>query len=517
MKTPMKMKFNRRSFLATVAATAGSLSVPRLFGAVEPFLSQAVATFRNPIIRGDYPDPSIVRVGGRYYITHSANTYCPAFLIWQSSNLVDWEPLGCALTEYDGDLWAPDLAYYDGKFYLYYITSSGNRVMVADKIEGPWSKPVDLKVPNIDPGHIATPDGKRYLHLSGGNVVELAPDGLSTVGPVNQVFEPWPIPKDWQIECVCLEGPKLFYREGYYHLLVAQGGTAGPATSHMAIHARSKTPVGPWEYSPYNPIVHTASRQECWWSRGHATALAATDGSWWLVYHAYEKDYYTLGRHTLLEPLEWTPDGWFRISAGADPAGLLKRPPGKPNPVTLVHSDDFAGPELNPLWRFWKESGKGNYKVGDQVLHLVARGKSPADGRILTRITGDKAYRIEVDVEVDDGAEGGLILYYNPDCYIGLSLDSNGVNMHLRGRRTEAGSGSRFNQKHGRLRLTNRHHDVNLAFRPLGGDWIELNTTYETSGYHHNVFGGFLDLRMALSASGQDDVRFRKLNYQTLA
>ena len=67
----MKMKFNRRSFLATVAATAGSLSVPRLFGAVEPFLSQAVATFRNPIIRGDYPDPSIVRVGGRYYITHS--------------------------------------------------------------------------------------------------------------------------------------------------------------------------------------------------------------------------------------------------------------------------------------------------------------------------------------------------------------------------------------------------------------------------------------------------------------
>jgi xylan 1,4-beta-xylosidase len=500
-----------------MAVTAGSMSVPRLLGARgAPASPGAVGTFQNPILRGDYPDPSIVRVGERYFMTHSANTYCPAFLIWQSSNLVDWEPVDCALKDYDGDLWAPDLTFCQGKFYLYYITTGGNRVMVADRIEGPWSKPVDLKVPHIDPGHIATPEGKRFLHLSGGHAVELAPDGLSTVGAVQQVYQPWPIPKDWRIECTCLEAPKLFYRDGYYHLLVAQGGTGGPATSHMAIHARARTPLGPWEFSPLNPIVHTTRREERWWSRGHATALEATDGSWWLVYHAYEKDYYTLGRNTLLEPLEWTADGWFRVPAGTDPAGPLKRPPGKPNPVKLVHSDDFASSDLNPLWRFWKESGKGNFKTGDRVLRLTGRGQSPADGRLLTRLTGDKAYQTEVDVEVDDGAEGGLLLWYNPACYLGLSLNAQGVNLHLRGQRAGAGRQARFDQKRCTLRLVNQHHDVNLAFRVPGGEWVALDTTYETSGYHHNVFGGFLDLRMALAACGRGEVRFRKLEYEVL-
>ena len=514
------MQINRRHFLMSAGATAGFLVMPGLFKADETAQElQAAATFQNPILQGDYPDPSIVRVGGLFYMTHSANTYCPAFLLWQSPNLVDWEPRGCALTDYDGDLWAPDLTFFQGKFYLYYITSGGNRVMTADTIQGPWSKPIDLKVPFIDPGHIATPDGKRFLHLSGGHAVELASDGLSAVGPVKQVFEPWPIPKDWQIECTCLEGPKLFHRNDFYHLLVAQGGTAGPATSHMAIHARARTPLGPWEFSPHNPIVHTASRQERWWSRGHATAVEAADASWWLVYHAYDKDYYTLGRSTLLEPLEWTADDWFHVPAGSDPAGLLKRPPGIPQPVRLEHSDDFASSELNPLWRFWKESGKGNYKVGGHVLHLTARGESPANGRILTRITGDKAYRIEVDVEVDEGAEGGLILYYNPACYIGLSLNSKEVSLHLRGQRTRASNRSRIQSNPARctLRLVNRHHDVNLAFRAPDGDWVAWDTTYETSGYHHNVFGGFLDLRMALFASGQGEVRFRKLNYAVLA
>jgi beta-xylosidase len=86
--------------------------------------------------------------------------------------------------------------------------------------------------------------------------------------------------------------------------------------------------------------------------------------------------------------------------------------------------------------------------------------------------------------------------------------------MYRRGQRFGAGAGSRFTGRRGTLRLTNRHHDVNLAFRPEGGAWLRLDTTYETSGYHHNVFGGFLDLRMALVAFGQGEARFRNLTYQ---
>ena len=104
-----------------------------------------------------------------------------------------------------------------------------------------------LEVGEIDPGHVVGPDGKRYLHYSGGKVVGLADDGLSVTGELKKVYDGWPIPESWRIECFCLESPKLFFKGDYYHLISAQGGTAGPSTSHMVVQARSRTPVGPWE------------------------------------------------------------------------------------------------------------------------------------------------------------------------------------------------------------------------------------------------------------------------------
>ena len=103
---------------------------------------------------------------------------------------------------------------------------------------------------------------------------------------------------------MCLESPKLNEHNGYYYLTSAQGGTAGPATSHMVVSARSKSVTGPWENSPYNPIVHTYSVTDSWWSKGHGTLIDDVNGNWWIVYHAYANDYHTLGRSTLIEPVE---------------------------------------------------------------------------------------------------------------------------------------------------------------------------------------------------------------------
>ncbi len=118
---------------------------------------------------------------------------------------------------------------------------------------------------------------------------------------------------------MCLESPKLNYHNGYYYLTSAQGGTAGPATSHMAVAARSKSVTGPWENSPYNPVVHTYSAHDNWWSKGHGTLIDDVNGNWWIVYHAYAKGYHTLGRSTLIEPIEWTADGWYRTKSTATP------------------------------------------------------------------------------------------------------------------------------------------------------------------------------------------------------
>jgi xylan 1,4-beta-xylosidase len=188
-----------------------------------------------------------------------------------------------------------------------------NLVVFADRIEGPWSKPVDLKIGRIDPGHAVDRDGKRFLFTSDGYLVGLSHDGLRVVGPEKKIYNGWEYPVHWTVESFALEGPKIIRRGSFYYMLVAQGGTAGPPTSHMVVMARSKTLKGPWENSPFNPVVRTHSRSEKWWSRGHGTLVEGPDRKqWYLVYHGYENGYHTLGRQTLLEPVEWTADGWLR-------------------------------------------------------------------------------------------------------------------------------------------------------------------------------------------------------------
>jgi len=125
--------------------------------------------YRNPILAGNYADASVVRVGQDYYMTHSGSG-TPTLLIWHSRDLVNWRPIGHALTKYIGDIWAPDLVYYKELFYLYIPVVQhrpyGNRkfknfVLTAEEPAGHWSKPIDLGVDGyIDPGHVADKQGE---------------------------------------------------------------------------------------------------------------------------------------------------------------------------------------------------------------------------------------------------------------------------------------------------------------------------------------------------------------------
>jgi xylan 1,4-beta-xylosidase len=162
--------------------------------------------------------------------------------------------------------------------------------------------------------------------MNGGMMVELNADGLSVKTPPRKVFEPWPMPTATRMECTCLEAPKLIEHGGWFYLNVAEGGTAGPATSHSVVSARSRHADGPWEFSPYNPIVRTKSREERWLSQGHGRLVDTPGGKWYMTVHAYENGYRTLGRQTLLLPIEWTADGWFRVSAGVTAEAAIPLP-----------------------------------------------------------------------------------------------------------------------------------------------------------------------------------------------
>jgi len=474
--------------------------------------------FLNPILPGDYPDPSILRDGEDYYMTHSSMEYAPGLLIWHSRDLVSWEPVCYALKKYVGSVYAPDFIKYKNLYYIYFpaVTKSGisNMVVTASKPEGPWSDPVDLKIGHIDPGHVVAPDGKRYLHLSDGYLVPLADDGLSVEGEMKKIYEGWQYPLNWLVEGFCLESPKLTLHHGYYYLTSAEGGTAGPATSHMVVSSRSKTPWGPWEDSPYNPVVHTYSASESWWSKGHATLVSAIQGDWWIVYHAYEKGYYNLGRQTILEPIEWTQDEWFRVKAEISTNEPIKKPSGESLKKFLKLSDDFSGTDLGLQWRFFREFDPDRFTQENNSLLLKAKGTSPADCSPLLCIAGHHAYEIETELVISGEATGGLILFYNDNLYCGIGLNKQGLIRYERGNPLVLNPRSLGNKI--RLRIRNLEHQVSYFFLEPGKDWTMYEASSEVSTYNHNAFGGFMSLRAGLFSTGKGTVRFSYFKYTGL-
>lgn len=467
--------------------------------------------YQNPIMDGDYPDPSILRDGHDYYMTHSSGVYRPGLHIWHSRDLVNWEPVCSAIEQFDKNIWAPEIIKYKGKYYIYFAASETNWVTTAEFITGPWSKPVDLKIGLIDPGHCADLVGNRYMHLSDGYIVELAPDGLSVAGEPRKVYDGWQYPKEFNVEGFCLESPKIIYKDGYYYLTVAQGGTAGPATSHMIVSARSRTPYGPWENSPYNPIIHTSSKSEKWWARGHGTVIDSADGTWWMVYHAYEKDYLTLGRKTLLEPLEWTEDGWFRVPEGVKPDIPIKKLQGDKLPCDVKLSDNFTSGTKSAHWMYYSEYEPERYEYTGSSLIVRGKGKEPGAANPMTFITGDHAYEISVELELVDNAEGGILLFYNEQCFCGIGLSQTGIILYRYGKRKIR---LPYIQRKIHFRLVNDHHDVIPYISADGIVWNKIDFVIETSTYNHNAFDHYLSLRPGIYSIGDGRIAFRNFTYK---
>jgi xylan 1,4-beta-xylosidase len=468
----------------------------------------------NPIFAGDYPDPSILRDGADYYIVHSSFEYYPGLLIWHSRDLINWTPVANALHTYVGSVWAPDLVKYKNKYTIYFPANNTNYVVTADSIQGPWSDPVDLKIGNIDPGHVTDSRGKRFLYFSSGGYVPLSDDGLSVAGKFEHVYDGWPIPRDWSIECFCMEGPKIAIHGEYYYLTVAEGGTAGPATSHAVISARSKSPLGPWENSPFNPILRTEDYSERWWSKGHGTIFEDVAGNWWIVFHGYENGHYNMGRQTLLQPIEWTNDGWYRIPAGIKTDEPVRRPAGDSSTAVFSLSDKFEGNQLRPQWKFFGGYDAGRFRIANNTLTIKSEGRSVGECSPLLCIPSDHSYTAQVEIFIEGDATGGLVLFYNTDAYSGILADRENIFANLRGWQFPAETNVINSRVF--LRLRNRDNTVDMFYSIDGERWTKIENSAEVSSLHHNVLGGFLSLRLGLCAIGGGIVRFKNFTYTAI-
>lgn len=486
-------------------------------------------SYRNPVMAGDYPDPTVLKDGDDYYMTYSSFDSAPGVVIWHSKDLVNWTPLGPAVEHPIGCVFACDLAKVDGRYYIYIpfmpapwsdLTEPTIYVTWADDIRGPWAPPTSTGIVGyIDPGHIVGEDGNRHLFLSGVDRVKLSADGLRAEGPIEHVYDGWSYPDEWIVERFSLEGPKLFRRDGWFYLVTAVGGTGGPATGHMITVARSTSVLGPWEDDPDSPLLRCTDPAQPWWSRGHGTILEGPEGSWWVLHHGYERGFQTLGRQQLLEPIEWSEDGWPR-AAGGDLSEPLPMPlvvPGASHGIAL--SDDFSSPAWGLRWTFdhpGRDEADRALFDGDGMV-LAGKGTSPTDSSPLCVRAGDHNYVVEVELErLEEGSAGGLLLFFNPRLFLGLQLEAGGL-------LTWAGGVSTWDRepcppgvRRASFRIENRSHIVTLWYRLDEGPWIRHSTRFETSGYHANTVLDLQSLRPAIFASGDGAVRFRNFRYQAL-
>jgi xylan 1,4-beta-xylosidase len=521
-------------YLTRRGALAAALSGAAVARGVQPFASGRArgfdgqrkgdlgqGLFLNPVMAGDHPDPSVLKDGADYYMTFSTFDAYPGLVIWHSRDLVNWQPLGPTLFENVGSVWAPDLVKHNGLYFIYFPARSEGRgticAIYALDIRGPWSAPVDLKIARIDPGHVVGEDGARYLFLSGGDYVRLSDDGLATAGEIKHVYDGWKYPPNWDVESFSQEGPKMLRRGHWFYMTLAEGGTAGPPTSHMVVSARARSIHGPWENSPYNPVSRTKSRSEQWWSRGHATLVEAPDRSWWMMHHGYENGFWTLGRQTLLAPIRWTKDGWFTAKGGDLSRPLPKPRGGVAVPHGMALSDDFSSGALGLQWAFYDPARDERERIrfADGALILKAKGTAPVDSSPLTCVAGDKAYSFEVEIERGPGATAGALLFYNRRLYAGLGFNADGFVLHRYGTERPLqtpGVGERLH-----MRITNDRHTVRIHYSADGLAWTKFDVEMEVSGYHHNVAGGFLSLRPGFYVSGTGEARFRNFRYRALA
>jgi alpha-N-arabinofuranosidase len=292
-------------------------------------------SYRNPILAGFYPDPSITRAGGHYYLVNSTFTYFPGIPVFESADLVHWHQIGNVLDRpselsFDGlsvsrGLFAPTIQFHRGVYYLLNtaIDAGGNFLSIAYDPAGPWSDPIWLpRLDGIDPSLFFDDDGRAYLLNNGPPPGKPQYEGHRAIWvqqfdlATRRLIGPRKVLVDGGVDIakkpVWIEGPHLYKRRGWYYLMCAEGGTS---TQHSEVVLRSHSPLGPFRPYAGNPILTQRDlppdRADAIADAGHADLVEAPDGRWWAVFLAvrtYDEVHYNLGRETFLLPVTWKND-----------------------------------------------------------------------------------------------------------------------------------------------------------------------------------------------------------------
>jgi xylan 1,4-beta-xylosidase len=431
--------------LATAIAAAGAGQTQTA--------SKAAASYSNPVLAGDYPDPSVIRVGRDYWATATTSQWAPIFPLLHSTDLVNWESRGAVFQTPPswsaGSYWAPEISADGGRFFVYYTARKKEGplcVAVADaaRPEGPYTDRGALvcqEAGSIDAVAVRDENGRRYLvWKEDGNsrklptplwAQPLSDDGVRLVGEKTEILRneaPW--------EAHLVEGPYILRRGDWFYLFYSADACCGRRCNYKLGVARSRRLLGPWERFPGNPIL---AGNEQWKCPGHGTIVQDQAGRTYLLYHAYEASTFEfVGRQGLLDEVTWNADGWPAINSGKGPSGSALSPStvAQRRASTLLE-DDFNKTAIDPGWQWpWDQTSAPSIEP-TSVLAGRGRGRGgwlrlttgTASIAIAARPTRDANYTATTAVDVASiapGARAGLAAFGNRDNAIAVTVERAG-------------------------------------------------------------------------------------------
>lgn len=367
----------------------------------------------NPVLTGFHADPSMIRVGDTYYIANSTFEWFPGVRLHESKDLVHWSILPSPLertSQLDmkgnpssGGIWAPDLSYADGRFWLIYtdvkvvngaFKDCTNYLVTAEDIHGPWSEPVRINGVGFDASLFHDDDGRKYLVQQTWDFREYHHqfDGITlTEFDVDTMkLKPETARTIWDGTSVKItEGPHLYKKDGWYYLFAAEGGTV---YEHQESVARSRTlDECSFEVMPNGPFIGNFDTPDTYLQKqGHGALVDTPSGEWYYASlcgrpwrHDTEpahgtRGWCTLGRETSIQKVEWDEEGWPRVVGGHGGQRYVDAPKDAIEtvaPATRDERDEFESDELGPNWNTLRvpfTDAMGT--VGDGKLALRGQG-----------------------------------------------------------------------------------------------------------------------------------------------
>jgi beta-xylosidase len=454
-------------------------NMPRLFCTAVMALLFLFSRAQQLVLRGDYPDPSVIRIGDTYWASATTSNWMPAYPLLRSKDLIHWKTVAHVFPQLpdwaDYYFWAPELSYDKGKVYVYYAAhkKGGNLcigVASADRPEGPYTDHGPLVCQedgSIDAFPMRDENGKLFLiWKEDANSIgkptpiwaqELNEERTKLTGEKKELFrntEPW--------EKNLVEGVSMVRHGDYFYAFYAAAGCCGATCTYGVGIARSKNLLGRWEKDPHNPVLATNEQWNC---PGHGTPVDK-DGRHYFMYHAYDKKttIYT-GREALLCEYRFTADGWIEFVKDRST-----------KEAAIQNTDDpFRGKSLSQAWQ-WSVFQQPPHRVKGGRLYLNAVA-GPGSFLGQRTQTGDYAAFAKVNVKRST-AIPGIVLIGDEKNFVAAVYDDGSVRLIQvkEGKETEVSRKAFSPGKKCYLRVRVQNgNQASFYFGRRGGEAIAIN------------------------------------------